>query len=123
MNFKDTEWQDEDEDTRNRVQALCQHLVIDPDEVNQGYDSTTFEEGKREYMVLTDDETDEKQDESLDSYIDDCKIPESIRPYFDEDKWKKDARMDGRGHCLSGHDGEENEEEVDGETFYIYRIN
>lgn len=30
---------------------------------------------------------------------------------------------DGRGHFMSSYDGEENEETVNGETFYIYRIN
>lgn len=30
---------------------------------------------------------------------------------------------DGRGHFLSGYDGEEHEETVNGRTFYIYRIN
>lgn len=30
---------------------------------------------------------------------------------------------DGRGHSLSSYDGSENEQEHDGETFYIYRIN
>lgn len=32
-------------------------------------------------------------------------------------------RADGRGHFMSSYDGEENEEIVEGETFYIYRIN
>ena len=40
-----------------------------------------------------------------------------------EDAWKRDARMDGRGHSLSSYDGHENEETVEGTTFYIYRIN
>lgn len=30
---------------------------------------------------------------------------------------------DGRGHFLSSYDGNENEETVNGETFYIYRTN
>jgi hypothetical protein len=30
---------------------------------------------------------------------------------------------DGRGHFLSQYDGIEHEEEIDGETFYIYRTN
>lgn len=30
---------------------------------------------------------------------------------------------DGRGHFMSSYDGEENEETVNGETFYIYRTN
>lgn len=30
---------------------------------------------------------------------------------------------DGRGHFLSSYDGEENEVELNGETYYIYRTN
>ena len=30
---------------------------------------------------------------------------------------------DGRGHFLSGYDGEENDFEFEGETYYIYRVN
>lgn len=41
----------------------------------------------------------------VDSIVEDCK------------------RLDGRGHNLSGYDGSENEEEVNGETYYIYRTN
>lgn len=46
-----------------------------------------------------------------------------MRFYFDDEKWKQDARYDGRGHSLSHYDGEENYEEVDRETYYIYRQN
>ena len=42
---------------------------------------------------------------------------------LDEEKWKNDARHDGRGHCLSSYDGHEHEVKVDGEWFYIYRVN
>jgi len=79
-----------------------------------------------DYYVLTDSEADEKWDESLDSYLEECvypDLPESMRFYFDDEKWKRDARIDGRGHSLSSYDGNENEETVEGETFYIYRIN
>ncbi len=86
-----------------------------------------------DYMVLTDSEADEKWDESLDSYIEECIQPEidkleglgDLQYYitFDEEKWKRDARMDGRGHSLSSYDGNENEETIEGETFYIYRTN
>jgi hypothetical protein len=31
--------------------------------------------------------------------------------------------VDGRGHSLSSYDGEENEEQVNGVTYYIYRTN
>lgn len=40
-----------------------------------------------------------------------------------EDFVKSAISADGRGHFMSSYDGEENEAEVDGETFYIYRTN
>ena len=87
-----------------------------------------------DYMVLTDAEADVKWEESLDSYIEECITPEidklsegagnlSYYITFDEETWKRDARMDGRGHSLSSYDGHENEETIEGETFYIYRTN
>lgn len=87
-----------------------------------------------DYWVLTDEEADEKWEESLDSYIEECIQPEidkleetvgnlSYYIQFNEEMWKRDARMDGRGHSLSSYDGCENEETVEGQTFYIYRLN
>ena len=69
-----------------------------------------YDENSSDYLVLTDDEANDKLEESLDSY-------------FDEDAWKYDAKMDGRGHSLASYDGNENEETVNDETYYIYRIN
>lgn len=43
--------------------------------------------------------------------------------HFDDEAWKRDARMDGRGHSLATYDGHEHYETVDGDEFYIYRIN
>ena len=91
-------------------------------------------DGRDDYYVLTDEEADEKWEESLDSYIEECITPEidklsegagNLAYYvtFDEEKWKRDARMDGRGHSLASYDGHENEENVEGITFYIYRLN
>ncbi len=91
------------------------------------------EDYNNDYLVLTNEEAEEKWEESLDGYIEECNTPEldkldtlgNLQYYvsFDEEKWKRDARMDGRGHSLSSYDGNENEETVNGETFYIYRIN
>ena len=42
----------------------------------------------------------------------------------DEDDFVSDAiSADGRGHFISSYDGNENEETVNGTTFYIYRQN
>jgi hypothetical protein len=87
---------------------------------------TTEETDSGHYLVLTDTEADKAQDEALESLLDDtgC-VPGSDSPYFDRERWKTDARQDGRGHIISGYDGEEREETdpATGETFYIYRTN
>lgn len=77
-----------------------------------------------EYLVVTDEEADELWDENLESYIDGCmEIPEHVMEYFDRERWKEDARGDGRAHSLSGYDGKEAYQEVDGTGYYIYRTN
>jgi hypothetical protein len=44
--------------------------------------------------------------------------------FFDKDDFIEGLiDADGRGHNLAGYDGVENEEEYDGETYYIYRTN
>lgn len=83
-----------------------------------------FDYGKYWYLVCTDDEADERWEEQLDNYIEECimpEIPEPYRYYFDEELWKKDARYDGRGHSLSFYDGEENDQEFNGTYYYIYK--
>ena len=64
--------------------------------------------------------------EAVDSYLEDCvypTLPDNMINYFDDEAWKRDAKFDGRGHSLSSYDGNEYEENVKGETFYIYRTN
>lgn len=89
---------------------------------------------KEDYRVLTDQEADEAWEESLDNYIEECITPKidklsegagnlSYYITFNEKTWKRDARMDGRGHSLSSYDGNENEETIEDTTFYIYRTN
>ena len=76
------------------------------------------------YTVVTDEEADDLWEQELDNYIEECvmpEIPEHLRDYFNEDAWKDDARVDGRGHAISRYDGYEYEETVNGTTYYIYR--
>lgn len=82
-------------------------------------------------LVLTDSEADDRWDEELDSYIDEVilpEIPEFCRNYFDCEKWKDDARYDGRGHAIARYDSEENEyflqyEDGTEDEIFIYRMN
>ncbi len=93
---------------------------IDVSDVSENYD--IYSAGGNDYMVLTDSEADDKWDESLENYIDEClEIPKEIINYFDREAWKRDARIDGRGHSLSSYDGNESEEKINGTWYFLYR--
>lgn len=108
-----------------RKEALAKNLKVEVEDIEHLYDNT-FEADGGEYLVLTDDEADEAWNDSLDNYIDDCILPEIAEPYrmyFDDEKWKDDAKVDGRGHSLASYDGGEDYEDINGTTYYIYRVN
>lgn len=94
-------------------------------DLNQGPygEGRLIENHRREYAVMDEEEADRAWDASLDSHLDDAgvmdAIPENLRQYFDRNAWKEDAKNDGRGHSLSGYDGEEHEQR----DLYIYRTN
>ena len=90
----------------------------------QSYAFPTLIMGSMEWLVLTDSEADKAQDESFDSYIEEClEIPDIVRRYFDDEAWKRDARLDGRGHCLASYDGDEQEYVTGSDTYFLYRTN
>ena len=111
--------------------ALASFLECEPDEIteesHQFHDSMSiYSYGSQEYAVGTDDEADRAWEASLESYLEECvypELPDSMKNSFDDEAWKRDARFDGRGHSLSGYDGNENEAEANGETYFIYRLN
>lgn len=126
-----------DNEEQNKALALAMHLELEPeqdetlDDFLYQLSSTqampdTFEIHGAEYLVLTDEEADDRWDEHLDEYIDQIilpELPEAYKNYFDDETWKKDAKMDGRGYSLSSYDGNEYEQDVNGTTYYIYRTN
>jgi hypothetical protein len=79
------------------------------------------------YAIMDEDEADDAWDASLENFLEECillELPENLVEYFDSEKWKRDARYDGRGLTLSSYDGVEHEIRTeDGEYFYIYRTN
>ena len=75
-----------------------------------------------EYDIGTEEEADKAWTEWLESYWDECVIPEVpnwIKNYLDYDKWESDARTDERGHSLSCYDGCE----TDINGLSMFRIN
>lgn len=112
---------------KNKVKALAQHLGVPKKDIEQStYDENLFEFANEEYLVVTDEEADELWEQELDYYLEECVYPEltgNLAGYFDDEAWKRDAKFDGRGHSLGRYDGHENYENVEDETFYIYRVN
>jgi hypothetical protein len=76
-----------------------------------------------EYRVLTDDEADDAEREYLDDLFDQIvEVPSHLQNYVDKDKWIDD-NSGNRGENLNGYDGNEEEVEFEGTTYYIYRNN
>lgn len=115
--------------------ALFEHCGRDLDMVDDinlldDIDTDEIDFNGETILVLTDDEADNRWDEELDSYLEDRvypDLPDNLKYYFDDEKWKNDARMDGRGHAIAHYDGEENEYKIefddDSECWiFIYRM-
>ena len=115
-----------DEEKEQDMQKAVDEMTDELDNITDGYGEIYRYYGE-EYEVLTDSEADDRMEEELDNYIEECIYPEikdeTLRNYFDEEAWKSDARIDGRGHIISRYDGCENEEKVNGTWYYIYRQN
>lgn len=107
------------------VLALAQYLDVEPDDIDyEGNDRYTYND--EEYLVCGDEEADRYWDEELENYIDECILPDlddRYKMYFDNEKWKNDARYDGRGHTLNRYNGSEEVEHIDGIDYYIFRQN
>lgn len=124
--YKEISEEDIDDD---RIIALMKHLDITPKEASEGitedaYNYYTY--GSQEYLVLTDDEADDKEYEYVKSTIEDCYLPDiKDSPavyYIDIEKWTLDW-CNNRGQNIASYDGKENEEKVNSITYYIYRTN
>jgi hypothetical protein len=79
-------------------------------------------EDSGEYRVLTDSEA----DSAMKDYVDEDMWKQAVEADQTTDgfeDWRADViNMDGRG-SLAFYDSEEREIEIDGETYYIYRVN
>lgn len=140
--------QDDGDEDSLRVLALMEFLQCDPSDISEGYGDNEYEANGHQWLVLTDDEADERCKESIKESVwafnasfltgygafqsldeedidrlrgDKC---EDINDAFlrmigdDFDQFAEDAAgADGRGHFLSGYDGEEQEMF----EFYIYK--
>ena len=130
------------------IEALAEFLGAEPSEID-GSDEPSFTFGREEYLVLTDNQADahareyitnsawaftksfldshseainELDEKSFRGLQEGCEGSNKaiLKMIDDVDHFVSDAiSSDGRGHFLSGYDGEENEEG----DYFIYRIN
>jgi hypothetical protein len=100
----------EDNDDK-KIVALIIHTNGSLDIEDCRYDTgCAFEADGGEYLVLDEDEVESRIEDSLESLLDDSGCVEGAdSPYFDRERWKRDARMDGAGHILNSYDGSEYE--------------
>jgi len=129
-----------DKTEQEKIEALAKHLNCSIDEAINSMD---------DYLVYTDDEADEAVynyiDESVCYFRSDfiaahAEVDEEVIKKLQElhensnqaikslikdfDHFVNDAVLcDGRAHFLSSYDGEENEVNVNGNTYYVYRSN
>ena len=135
----------------SRIKALSKYMELTKEEEKEiTHESDNYYNyGNKEYLILIDDEADEKVAEYIKDSVwafnpsflsshsginqeifkllqDKCESANEaiLKLIKDFDKFVEDAvGTDGRGHFLSGYDGEENNHEHDNETYYIYRTN
>ena len=119
--------------TTKKIEALAEYFSLHPDaftECDYG-DGFMFTGNGRDYLILTETEMEAQWNEALENYIEEYIIPEIerlegpqgdgwISNYFDSEKWKREARMDGCGQFLATYDG--HELELD-DNLYAYRTN
>ena len=129
----------------DKLKILSEHLDCEIEEIKQGYDESTFELGNQEYVILTDEQADQRAkdyikesvwafsswflvkhtglDEDIIMHLQDkCESANDVllNAVKDIDTFIDDAiSLDGRGHFMSSYDGQE----YDVNGFYIYRTN
>lgn len=110
-----------------KVLALCLQDGLTPNDVDSIIENgNNYENGNVEYLIVTDEEGSDLEDEYLENYINECvldQIPEVYRNYFDNESFKSDCRLDGRAHTLATYDHREEVQSVNDTEYYIYRIN
>lgn len=114
------------DDDADEIYAICLLFELTANEI----DDIAIEGNNRicvqgvDYLFGTDDDMDTLWDAELDNYLEEIIYPElsgNLAQYFDDEAWKRDARMDGRAHSLNRYDGGEEYVEVNKVYYYAYR--
>jgi hypothetical protein len=108
------EWED--------IETLIEDLENELEDIEEDEDWLEWDEEKMDNWVES--RVQEIRDDPLEELKNWGYEGDQILRFVDEDGVAKDVvEADGRGHGLSGYDGDENEIHFDDEWWYIYRIN
>ena len=110
--------------------------AVDEDEIRKALNldeddnldwSAEFDKSLVDWDAFIDERVEQMNDtySSIGDLIDEGLLDsKTLKDYIDFEAVAEDiVDTDGRGFAIAGYDGEENEEDVDGETYYIYRTN
>ena len=116
----------------NRKLALINYLKeggFTQEEIKEGYDSCIFLVQGAAYMVLNEHERNEKAKEYIQETLEvfralseECESGNNTILALVEKTCGLDT-ADGYGHFLASYDGKEGKVTVEGEDYFIYRIN
>ena len=127
---------DESMDEETRLNSFFENVILDDiyeweekiialmEHTGEEYSECESHIDLDRYRVYTDSEANDALDEALDLYCEEhilSQIPSYLHQYFDDEEWKSDNSSD-RGHYLGQNDGDEHEETINGNTYYIYKI-
>lgn len=119
LDLHNPNWTEEEILIRKMEEKPTEYLVQD------GNEFTIYDEHEKTYAVLTDEEAEQEYNDHFDSdsFRDDW--VEAVRGGFTDEGLKDytQDRMDNsdRGEILNYYDGREEEEEIDGVSYFIYR--
>lgn len=111
----------------SKVCALAAHLNVSSKEILntkvQFPLKSLYRYRDQEFLILTDEEADVAAEDPMNQWIEEqvfSQIPDDFRHYchFDDEGWKEEAYIDGRGHYLASYDGWEREQG----SYFIYRL-
>ena len=106
---------------REELEDKIQELESEIEELEDDEDSYEFtEEAKEKYVESRMDDV--RYDPVR--FLRDYGLEREIENFIDQESFIEDViNSDGRGHTIASYDGNEDEVEYEGTTYYIYRMN
>jgi hypothetical protein len=110
-------------ETVHALSLMLDLTIEDIDTIEEEGDNR-FSIGGMEYLCGTGEEMDVLWDKELDRCLEEIvypDLPDYMQIYFDDEAWKRDARIDGRAHILNRYDGSELKYKLNDVWYFAYK--